>query len=562
MTEMQIPWPADATHFEVRCLLGLANIDGVDTDRYMDLQAQGGKITFDAPGVPNIMIREGGRTRWVALQGYEYTIRPTDGELVSPDGLVGLALPRTDAASMLPKSFLYRAVVTPNVGQKWEVKFNHVSIDPTLGFVDLAAVKDPDPVASGDPQIVARMTAAENRITVLETSGGSGSGGALTPIAADTTTEAGTTTGQLVGYLNTSAAAIAVNGVSLAAESYAVFYWTGTTWVQAVGSAGAAPDVVAPAWSATLTTGTPTDTSVVIAASALATDNIAVTGYRWRLTGEATTVARAITPSGLDFTLDGLTASTSYAAPILWAVDAAGNKSAELTAQAFITATPPPSWKTVFYDTFTGAANTDLLAHTPDIGAAWTYTKTAGTNKIIINAAGQAQAQWADTNYNAPRGKILTDNADLKLRITLDYVLASATANCHVSGFAFDNSATPLTAGAYVDGTGAIYLDGHVLTATETSGLTSLAPLSGTMVITLDGTGTIAADGTSNVSITLEINGALYRRWTNVDWNGTGSVATGQYIAGAQVSFGGGNVHAGSPLGSTLVDNVRIEKWA
>lgn len=390
-------------------------------------------------------------------------------------------------------------------------------------------------------------------------------GGALTPITASTTTTAGTSVGQLVGYLNTAAAPVTVDGVTLPAGQAVVLMWDGTEWVQPSMLGGTAPavtDTEGPVWDATLTTGTPTDTSVVIAASALATDNMAVTGYRYRLTGESAEIARTIVPSGLNFTLSGLTASTGYTAPILWAIDAAGNKSAELTAQAFITATPPPSWKTVFYDTFTGAASTDLLAHTPDIGAAWTYTKPAGTNKIIINAAGQAQAQWADTNYSAPRGKILTDNADLKLRITLDYVLTSATANCHVSGVAFDNSATSLTAGAYVDGTGAIHLDGHVLTATETSGLTSLAPLSGTMVITLDGTGTIAADGTSNVSITLEIDGALYRRWTNVDWNGTGSVATGQYIAGAQVSFGGGNVHAGSPLGSTLVDNVRIEKWA
>ena len=69
-------------------------------------------------------------------------------------------------------------------------------------------------------------------------------------------------------------------------------------------STTAAPvvDTTAPTWSATLTVGTPTETSVVVTASALATDNVGVTGYEVTYNGTAWS---SITPSGSNFTLTG-----------------------------------------------------------------------------------------------------------------------------------------------------------------------------------------------------------------------------------------------------------------
>ena len=96
-------------------------------------------------------------------------------------------------------------------------------------------------------------------------------------------------------------------------------------------AAGSGSDVIAPVWPATLTTGAPTQTSVVVAASALATDAVGVTSYEVSIDDGSTWVA--IAPSGLNFTLTGLTASTAYPAPRFRAADAAGNVSSILTAR-------------------------------------------------------------------------------------------------------------------------------------------------------------------------------------------------------------------------------------
>ena len=101
----------------------------------------------------------------------------------------------------------------------------------------------------------------------------------------------------------------------------------------------ALPDTVAPVWTATLTPGTPTDTSVVVAASALATDANAITYERTLDSTAGTPVWVAIVPSGLNFTLDSLTAGTAYANCALRAKDAAGNISTPaLAVPSFTTA--------------------------------------------------------------------------------------------------------------------------------------------------------------------------------------------------------------------------------
>lgn len=91
-----------------------------------------------------------------------------------------------------------------------------------------------------------------------------------------------------------------------------------------------------PQWSATFTMGTPTILSVVATASALATDDVAVTGYEVSYDGGATWAA--ITPSGSDFTLSG-TSGTTYANTKLRAKDAAGNYSTPLDVPSYTLAT-------------------------------------------------------------------------------------------------------------------------------------------------------------------------------------------------------------------------------
>ena len=91
-----------------------------------------------------------------------------------------------------------------------------------------------------------------------------------------------------------------------------------------------------PQWSATFTMGTPTILAVVATASALATDDVAVTGYEVSYDGGTTWAA--ITPSGSDFTLSG-TSGITYANTKLRAKDAAGNYSTALSVPSYTLAT-------------------------------------------------------------------------------------------------------------------------------------------------------------------------------------------------------------------------------
>lgn len=192
--------------------------------------------------------------------------------------------------------------------------------------------------------------------------------------------------------------------------------------------AAPAADATAPAWSATLTTGTPAATSVVVAASALATDAMGVTGYERSLDGGSTWAA--VTPSGLNFTLSGLTAATSYPAPKLRAKDAAGNYSTPLTAQAFTTASggdvtnPNPGTlassaitATGFTLTVTGASDagglhaTTPYAYSTNNGSTWSAWQAGATfsaTGLAASTAYQARHKVRDAAGNEATGSAIT----------------------------------------------------------------------------------------------------------------------------------------------------------
>lgn len=90
------------------------------------------------------------------------------------------------------------------------------------------------------------------------------------------------------------------------------------------------PDTTAPAWSATLTAGDASGGSVVLTASALATDDRAVA--RYEVTTNGGTSWATIVPQGKQFTVSGLTGGRTYTGIKLRAVDAAGNASGPLAA--------------------------------------------------------------------------------------------------------------------------------------------------------------------------------------------------------------------------------------
>lgn len=132
----------------------------------------------------------------------------------------------------------------------------------------------------------------------------------------------------------------------------------------------AAPaDTTSPTWTATFTLGTPTSSSVVATASALATDNVAVTGYEVSYNGGSSWAA--ITPSGSNFTLAG-TAGVTYATTKLRAKDAAAN-----------TSTPALS-----VPSYTMAASADTTAPTVGTMAASSITSSGFT--LTVSGASDA----------------------------------------------------------------------------------------------------------------------------------------------------------------------------
>lgn len=128
-------------------------------------------------------------------------------------------------------------------------------------------------------------------------------------------------------------------------------------------------DTTDPTWSATLSVTDPDTDAATIVATALASDDIAVTGYERKIDAGAWA---PITPSGLNFDITGLTLGTEYTVQ-LRAHDAAGNYSTPLSV-TFTTAQA----RAPITDTFNRADSVTTLGST-DTGQAWqTVYGTAG----------------------------------------------------------------------------------------------------------------------------------------------------------------------------------------
>ena len=160
-------------------------------------------------------------------------------------------------------------------------------------------------------------------------------------------------------------------------------------------------DTTDPTWTATLTAA-PSSTSVAITASALASDDTAVTAYEYSLNGTAgpwQPVAR----SGSTFTITGLLMSSTYATVSLRALDGAGNASTPLAVPSFTTTVEAPSdfayqwvatdftsggWPdTVAGATLTGAAGPTLAGGeviTSNVGWTAPLSLGAGAKTLVL----------------------------------------------------------------------------------------------------------------------------------------------------------------------------------
>ena len=201
-------------------------------------------------------------------------------------------------------------------------------------------------------------------------------------------------------------------------------------------------DTTNPAWTATFTMGTPTETSVVATASALATDNVAVTGYEVSYDDGSTYAA--ITPSGSNFTLSG-SAGITYATTKLRAKDAAGNASTALSVPSYTmaastdTTNPTPGTlasssitDTTFTLTVSGASDETALNTTP-----YSFSTDGGTTWTAYQASASLDVtgKTAETSYTCQhRVKDAAGNISTGTAITVT-TEATATATSFFTDF-------------------------------------------------------------------------------------------------------------------------------
>lgn len=173
-------------------------------------------------------------------------------------------------------------------------------------------------------------------------------------------------------------------------------------------------DTTNPVWSATFTMGTPTETTVTATASAMATDNVAVTGYE--VSYNNGTSWDPITPSGSVFTLAG-SQGTTYNTTKLRARDAAGNRSSSLSVPTYTMASSVPPvgtpatlaeavtlWGGVGYwklDETSGTTMTDSSGN----GRHGTLSGTAGNDYVLAGTGGRL-------NLLTDLGKVTVPDSD------------------------------------------------------------------------------------------------------------------------------------------------------
>ena len=227
-----------------------------------------------------------------------------------------------------------------------------------------------------------------------------GAGGTYDDAAGTITLPAGgggtVTTEQII------AAVGVVNGTNASSAQVAAWEAAG---IIVLSSSPVINDTTAPMWSATLSVTDPDANAATIVATALASDDIAVTGYERKIDAGAWA---AITPSGLNFDITGLTLDTEYIVQ-LRAHDAAGNYSDPPLSVTFTTAQA----NAPITDTFNRTDSAVSLGST-DTGQAW--QTVYGTAGISANHA----RPYADAT------KAGVDLGVANMSVSVDYVTPAA----------------------------------------------------------------------------------------------------------------------------------------
>ena len=327
------------------------------------------------------------------------------------------------------------------------------------------------------------------------------------------------------------------------AETVLAAVWTGTKWMVRSSAASAVSVTPAPEWSAgtTATTGSPTDTSVVVSFS----QDIPAGTLQVRY--GSTDSWRTVIKSGRNVTLGGLSPSTSYAAPEFHVVNASGESSV-IAAQAFTTLPKAKSWTQGLLATFTAPDGTLIENYTPEKGGKFTRRNTNAAIKIV---GGQTQVEYTGTNYAYQMLGWGTSNGDFNLRIRVKYSgITSIENNIAVEATAARNGGADSGSAGITINSSSISTGGG--TWTEKTGNTGGLPESGEFVITFSGSTYDA------LTITLTSEGTKVREWTG-SW--ATNYGTPLFLHRVSLGIGGEDLQAGSPVSVTHVDEVEVGYW-
>lgn len=136
----QIPNPV--TSFGVTCAIGQYVMDSDDSGKEPDLIAIGGSVEI-TPNLKTPIRIDTDPPRVASHDTMYFSIDPTTGQLVHPDGTVGIELINSRDELLTPKGWSYTATIRPDKGKTWSVTF----VGPPEGSdsIDLALVAPVDP---------------------------------------------------------------------------------------------------------------------------------------------------------------------------------------------------------------------------------------------------------------------------------------------------------------------------------------------------------------------------------------------------------------------------------
>lgn len=162
MSTPSVQIPSPVASFEIRCSVAQYIMDSDDPGKAPDLIAVGGRVEI-TPNLKKPLRVFTDPPRVVSHETLIFTIDPETGQLVHPDGTIGVSLIDPNDENLDPTLWTYTARVIPARGQSWSVTFG----GPPEGssIVDLTMLVSTDP-SGGTPNPMPVFTWNGTRLVI------------------------------------------------------------------------------------------------------------------------------------------------------------------------------------------------------------------------------------------------------------------------------------------------------------------------------------------------------------------------------------------------------------